>query len=296
MKDAENVLEATLELIQAVIVKHETAIIEEFKLALRARTVENERLAAELSAVTERAEKAAGEIVAWIDKDYADPISSRDKKEREDFGHNVTRFSVPLYRMAQRSKPFAYARQTSGGLQVCYMQEEPPKESPWEDGTGKWIPCYADPVVAIKQKPVAIVVVGDMDHGPFTFKETSYGADALPDGEHPLYTAPVASPEIQRELAKVNDLYSQSRVDSAANWNRAEALREFIRISVIARGDVPEDVRRGAITILSTAINDTPRTDYIEKLERLANAATVASAYNSQQSRPILPERSIGQG
>ena len=36
-------------------------------------------------------------------------------------------------------------------------------------------------------KPVAVVTVGQHDHGPFVFRETAYGADSLLTGEAPLY-------------------------------------------------------------------------------------------------------------
>lgn len=39
-------------------------------------------------------------------------------------------------------------------------------------------------------EPVATVQVGPHDHGPFVFRETAYGADSLPNGEHKLYAAP----------------------------------------------------------------------------------------------------------
>ena len=39
------------------------------------------------------------------------------------------------------------------------------------------------------QKPVGIVTVGPHDHGPFTFRETAYGADHLPTGDTPVYAA-----------------------------------------------------------------------------------------------------------
>ncbi|KGU91202.1 hypothetical protein X880_6057 [Burkholderia pseudomallei MSHR4032] len=37
---------------------------------------------------------------------------------------------------------------------------------------------------------VATVEVGSMEHGPFTFQTTPYGADTLPKGVHSLYAAP----------------------------------------------------------------------------------------------------------
>lgn len=40
---------------------------------------------------------------------------------------------------------------------------------------------------------VATVEVGSMEHGPFTFQTTPYGADTLPKGVHSLYTAPPAA-------------------------------------------------------------------------------------------------------
>lgn len=42
------------------------------------------------------------------------------------------------------------------------------------------------------EQPVATVRVGSMDHGPFIFKETAYGADHLPTGEHSLFLRPSA--------------------------------------------------------------------------------------------------------
>lgn len=50
-----------------------------------------------------------------------------------------------------------------------------------------------------KAEPVATVNVGDMDHGPFVFRETPYGADTLCDGEHKLYAA---APAAQQALSE----------------------------------------------------------------------------------------------
>ncbi|KVD52106.1 hypothetical protein WI86_13735 [Burkholderia ubonensis] len=55
------------------------------------------------------------------------------------------------------------------------------------------IRCYADSAPADAAEAVAIVEVGGMDHGPFTFQTTPHGVDTLPRGIHSLYTAQPAA-------------------------------------------------------------------------------------------------------
>lgn len=54
----------------------------------------------------------------------------------------------------------------------------------------------------------------------------------------------------ERRLIAENEQLDHEAGSAAIYRRENRALREFIRISVIARGDVPEDIRKGAMTVL----------------------------------------------
>lgn len=57
------------------------------------------------------------------------------------------RIRTALESLAGGAQPVAWGRETAGGIQVCYMQEEPPADPPWRHvrSDAKWIPLYTHP-------------------------------------------------------------------------------------------------------------------------------------------------------
>ena len=74
------------------------------------------------------------------------------------------------------------------------------------------------------QKPVGIVTVGPHDHGPFTFRETAYGADHLPTGDTPVYAAASAKAQWQPiETAPKGRKVLVAYQNQLGNWRRVIA-------------------------------------------------------------------------
>jgi hypothetical protein len=71
-------------------------------------------------------------------------------------------------------------------------------------------------------EPVAIVTVGANEHGPFSYRETPYGIDHLPDGETPLYsTPPQANAVVAAAYRKAAD-----DVSKALAWMSSHACKD----------------------------------------------------------------------
>lgn len=86
---------------------------------------------------------------------------------------------------------------------------------------------------------VATVEVGSMEHGPFTFQTTPYGADTLPKGTHSLYAAPqtdhagAASPAAERVTAALQALSADVHT-LGDGWANDEAMiglaKKYLRV------------------------------------------------------------------
>jgi hypothetical protein len=97
----------------------------------------------------------AANTAYWQEVDELPPDLT--KEWRQGTPREATRVSLRAALMAATGgepvAPVAWARETAGGLAVCYMQKEPPEEAPWAGGNGKWTPLYTSPMGAEGQKP-----------------------------------------------------------------------------------------------------------------------------------------------
>ena len=80
-----------------------------------------------------------------------------------------------------------------------------------------WVQMLAAAPPVTAQEPVGVVTVGLHDHGPFSFRETAFGADHLPTGDTPLYAAPV-SPRM--EVGTTADRRELENIANAERFNR----------------------------------------------------------------------------
>jgi hypothetical protein len=127
-------------------------------------------------------------------------------------------------------------------------------------------------------EPVAIVTVGANEHGPFSYRETPYGIDRLPEGETKLYTTPPqANALVVAAYRKAAEMaHAQGKDMADLGW--VEEAEYFYNFGNTIEAAIPADAEaalreRDHAMCMRVARLVADEDDYIEpELEEIANS------------------------